>query len=33
MFFDLFDDGCGSGCLKLILIFIGTAVIVGLFLR
>ncbi len=37
MLLDLFDDGCGSGCLKLFLIalviFVGAAVIVGLFLR
>ncbi len=37
MLLDLFDDGCASGCLKLVLIiimiFVGAAVIVGLFLR
>mgnify|MGYP004427375893 FL=1 len=37
MLLDLFDDGCGSGCLKIFLIalaiFVGAAVIVGLFLK
>lgn len=37
MLLDLFDDGCGSGCLKIFLIalaiFVGAAVIVGLLLK